>query len=96
MAGGRNPEVEHVADVDAWNRTQCEACRDKPWQELWAELHAARVAMVDALEAIGVSDLNKPYPFPWGKQGTAYRWVGVYVDHDWEHARDLLNARRVV
>jgi predicted RNase H-like HicB family nuclease/uncharacterized damage-inducible protein DinB len=93
MASGRNPDVEHVVDIDAWNRTQCEACRDKPWKELWAEFHATRVATVDALEAISVSDLNKTYPFPWGERGTAYQWVGVYVDHDWEHARELLNAR---
>ena len=93
MGGGRTPQVEHVTDIDAWNAAQCEACRDQSWDHVWSELHATRMETVDALEAITLADLHKIYPFPWGEEGTAYDWVGVYVDHDWEHARELMNAR---
>lgn len=93
MGGGRTPHVEHVADIDAWNQAQCEACRDRSWEHVWSEFHATRMETVDALDAISLADLHKTYPFPWGEEGTAYQWVGIYVDHDWEHARDLMHAR---
>lgn len=93
MGAGRTPQIEHVTDIDAWNAAQCEACHDQSWAHVWSELHATRTETVDALEAITLADLHKTYPFPWGGEGTAYDWVGVYVDHDWEHARELMNAR---
>jgi hypothetical protein len=35
------------------------------------------------------ADLERPYPFPWGPEGTPYQWVAIYVEHDRSHARGL-------
>lgn len=89
MAAGQSPGVEYVEDLDAWNRVHCAARRDQPWQDVWADLHAAREAMVEVLEEMSQADLARSFTFPWSPQGTAYQWVGVCVAHDLEHARGL-------
>jgi uncharacterized damage-inducible protein DinB/predicted RNase H-like HicB family nuclease len=89
MAAGRPPQVEHIESIDAWNQAHYEARRDQPWEGVWADLHAAREAMVDVLRDMRQDDLARSFAFPWGPDGTPYQWVGVYVNHDREHTRGL-------
>ena len=89
MAAGRLPQVEHIADIDAWNQAHYEVRRDQPWDDVWQDLHAARQALVDVLSGMSQASLAQSYPFPWGPEGTAYDWICVYVAHDRGHARDL-------
>ncbi len=89
VAAGRPPGVEHIEDIDAWNQAHAEARRDQPWEEVWADLHAAREALLEALEGMSQADLARSFPFPWGQEGTAYQWAVVYLAHDREHAGGL-------
>lgn len=90
MAAGRSPRVEHIESLNAWNQAHCEARRDQPWAEVWADLCAAREAMLKTLEGMGRDDLAQHFPFPWGSEGTAYKWAAIYLGHDVEHARDII------
>jgi hypothetical protein len=94
MAAGRPPQVEHIADIEAWNQAHYQTRRGQPWDDVWADLHAAREALVEVLEGDGMAqaDLARSFRFPWGTEGTAYQWVSVYLTHDREHARDLVDA----
>ncbi len=93
MAAGRSPRVEYVADIDAWNQVHADARRDQPWKEVWADLHAAREAFLEVLDGMSEADLERRvFPFPWGAEGTPRDWVRVYVDHDREHARGVLEV----
>lgn len=89
MAAGQLPQVEHIESIDAWNQAHCEARRGQPWEQVWDDFHAAREVMVAVLSDMPQDDLDRSFAFPWGQRGTAYQWVGVYVTHDWEHARGL-------
>jgi hypothetical protein len=89
MADGRPPTVEHVKDLNAWNQAHVEARRDQSWKVVWSDLHAARQALLETLGGMNGSELAQVYPFPWGGEGSAYRWLCVYVAHDREHAGDL-------
>lgn len=95
MAIGQPPQVEHVQDIDAWNRAHAEARRDQPWEDVWADLHAARQALLEILEGMSQADLAQSFPFPWGPEGTAYQWVSVYLAHDREHAKGLREEKDV-
>jgi len=94
MAAGQSPQVEYIESIDAWNQAHREARRDQPWEQVWDDFHAAREALVAVLRDMARDDLARSFAFPWGPQGTAYQWVGVYVSHDREHARDLEQAAR--
>ena len=89
MAAGQAPLVEHIADIEAWNQAHYEVRRDQPWEEVWADLHAAREALLEVLNGMGQDALSQSHLFPWGQQGTAHRWASVFVEHDRSHARDL-------
>ncbi len=92
MSAGQPPQVEHVQDIDAWNQAHAEARRDQPWEAVWADLHAARRALLDVLEEMSQAELGPSFPFPWGTEGTAYQWIWVYFRHDREHAHGLRQA----
>ena len=92
MAAGHAPQVERVEDLDAWNHAHAEARRDQPWEAIWANLHAARRALLEALEGMSQAGLTRSFPFPWGPEGKAYQWVWVYLTHDREHAQGLRSS----
>jgi predicted RNase H-like HicB family nuclease/uncharacterized damage-inducible protein DinB len=92
MADGQAPDVEPIGDLDAWNAAHVEARGGQAWDAVCEDLHAARRALREALEATGEAMLAHVFPFPWGPQGTPYQWVMVYIGHDREHARDVRAA----
>jgi uncharacterized damage-inducible protein DinB len=94
MAAGNVPQVEHVQDIDAWNQTHAEARRDQPWEDVWADFHAARRALLEVLKGMEQAGLAQSFPFPWGPEGTAYQWVRVYLAHDREHAQGLREVQQ--
>ena len=89
MSAGQPPQVENVEDIDAWNRAHVEARRSQAWKVVWADFHAARQALLEVLEGMSQAGLAWSFPFPWGPEGTAYRWVYVYLAHDREHAHGI-------
>ena len=92
MAAGEAPGVEPIGDLDTWNAAHVEARRGQTWDAVCEDLHAARRALLEALEATGEAELAHFFPFPWGPEGTPYQWVMVYFGHDREHARDVRAA----
>jgi hypothetical protein len=92
MAAGQSPQVEHIADIEAWNQVHYEARRDQPWDGVWADLHAAREALLEVLEGMGQADPTRSFRFPWGPQGTVCESVYVYPVHGRGHARDLMGV----
>lgn len=91
-AAGRPPQVEHVQDIDAWNQAHVKARRDQPWEEVWADFHAAREALIGVWDGMSQADLTRLFRFPWGQEGTPYQWLCIYVDHDREHSEGLRSA----
>ena len=92
MSAGQPPQVEHVQDIDAWNQAHAEVRREQPWEAVWADLHAARQALLEVFEEMSQAQLGQSFPVPWGPQGTPYQWIWVYFRHDREHARGLRQA----
>jgi uncharacterized damage-inducible protein DinB/predicted RNase H-like HicB family nuclease len=89
MAAGREPMVEHVTELDAWNQAHVEARRGQSWETIWDDVHAARRAFRSALERIDQVTLSRKFSTPWGARATPHDWACVYVEHDREHARNL-------
>ena len=90
MAGGQAPSVEHVTDIDAWNAAHAEARRDQPWEVVWEDVHAARVALLEVLKGMSQAAMAQSFSFPWRQEGTPHQWTGIFAAHDRDHASDLL------
>jgi uncharacterized damage-inducible protein DinB/predicted RNase H-like HicB family nuclease len=93
MAAGKLPATDYPADVDAWNQAHVTARREQSWDTIWADLEAARHALMAFLAETDPSDLNRLAPARWGPVDTAYNWVYACLDHDLEHVADLRKAR---
>jgi hypothetical protein len=91
MAAGQPPDPEPIDGIESWNRSHAEARREQPWEVVWEDLHAARQAFLAVLEGMSQAAMTRSFPFAWGPKGTPYQWMGIFVGHDREHARDLRN-----
>ncbi|MBN1485048.1 MAG: DinB family protein [Chloroflexia bacterium] len=89
MAAGQHPDVEEVADLDAWNQAHVKARGEQSWERVFSDLRSARQAFLAALEALEPSQFDKRYTAPWGGPITPYDWVCVYVEHERGHAYDV-------
>jgi uncharacterized damage-inducible protein DinB/predicted RNase H-like HicB family nuclease len=89
MAAGRQPDVEHVSDIEAWNRQHVDARRGQPWEQIHADLDASRQALEDALADVPQEDLGRSFTAPWGERCNPYSWVCVFLSHEREHARGI-------
>ncbi len=92
MAAGRPPDMASIPDIDAWNAERAAARSDQSWQACWSDLHETREELLAVLERTPQETLDRAYPFPWGPESTAYRWVRVFAKHDREYALDLRKA----
>jgi hypothetical protein len=92
MANGIPPNPEPIGDFDSWNLTHAQARRDQHWDVIWDDLFASRRTLLAALEGTSEALTQRRFPFPWGEEGTAFQWLGVFVGHDREHARGLREA----
>jgi len=93
MAAGQAPQVEHIQDIDSWNRAHAEARHNQPWEVVWSDFQETRQGLLEVLEGMSQAGLSRFYPFPWGPDGTPYQWVHVYFDHDRTHARGLRDKK---
>lgn len=92
MAAGRDPDVDVVVDLDAWNQAHVEARRGQSWERLGAELRSTREALMEVLESVDEKMLSRSSEAPWGGPITPYDLVCIYIEHDREHARDIRQA----
>jgi uncharacterized damage-inducible protein DinB len=92
MARGKSPLVEVVRDLEGWNREHVAARRGQPWEAVLRDLHDARQALLDALQATAPHLLGQQFSLPWGGEGTPADWLAVYPGHDREHAAELARA----
>jgi predicted RNase H-like HicB family nuclease/uncharacterized damage-inducible protein DinB len=81
--------MDHVDDIDAWNRVHVEAGRQKSWQANWDALIAARQALLQAIAELGPARWQQSLPFPWGGEGTVYQYLRAFQDHGREHAGQI-------
>ena len=92
---GKAAQVDHDGGVQAWNERKAAARRDQPWEQVEGDLRATRDGLLEVLDGLSQADLDRPFPTPWDRNGTPYRWVCVFFGHDREHAHGLWRARAV-
>jgi hypothetical protein len=92
MADGCPPDPEPIGSIESWNRAHALARRDQSWDVIWDDLFAARRTLSTALEGMNEDSAQLRYGFPWGGEGTPFQWLGIFVEHDREHAHGLREA----
>jgi hypothetical protein len=92
MAAGQAPAVGRIEDIEAWNQAHARARQEQPWDVVSEDLDRIRHDLLEILERMSSSELERVFPFPWDEEGRVHDWISVFVHHDQEHAADLRAA----
>jgi uncharacterized damage-inducible protein DinB len=85
----RSLDIDYPGSIQAWNEAHAAARRDQPWNEIWSDFQAARLALGQLLEKVDQEDLARRIDVPWGRDRTVYGWICIWLHHEREHAADL-------
>ena len=77
--------------IQDWNEAHAAARKDQPWDVVWSDFQAARLALGQLLEKMSQEDLAQPFAVPWSRKWTVYRWIHLWLYHEREHAADMRN-----
>jgi len=93
MARGEEPDLSAAGDVDAFNALAVAAWRNRPLEEVLAELREARAAWVEQMKGWPEEEFFRRRPLGGGEWDFP-GWLEVYRRHEEEHAAALAEWRK--
>ena len=84
---GQRPDLLDIEDVDAWNAAQVAAWRTRPLEDVLAELHRSRQALVAAIGRLDEAQFEAADAFPQLEGRSLHQLLDW--KHDRHHAVDL-------
>lgn len=88
-AAGELPELEPIADFEAWNLEQAAKRADLPWETIWQAYDASYQALLSGLDNLSENQLAVEFAAPWGGHLSLFRWFTIWPLHEREHAIDV-------
>lgn len=95
MAGEQPPLLE-ARGIDAYNAYVVAGCETLSYEEVVQDWKQARRQFVDALDEAPLEKLRDRVQFPWGETGNISRLVSILVEHEREHATEILELLSTV
>jgi len=90
VAAGREPAYERTIEAfERFNEERGAAWRQTPWAEVWAQVVAARRALLDVAATLDDDALVRPFTSPWLTTTTACGYLLDMAGHEQEHADAL-------
>lgn len=89
---GETPNLNPIADFEAWNMEQAAKRADLPWETIWQAYEASYQTLLSGLDELSEVQLAEEFATPWGSQISLYRWLTIWPLHEREHAIDVRHA----
>lgn len=89
LAGEQPPPLE-VRGIDTYNAYVVAGSETLTYEEVVEDWRRARRQLVKALEDAPLEKLRDRIEFPWGERGNISRLVSILVEHEREHALEIL------
>lgn len=89
MAGEKPPLLE-ARGIDAYNAYVVAGSETLTYEEVVQQWKLARRQFVNALAETPPEQLRDRVQFPWGETGNIARLVSILVEHEREHATEIL------
>ena len=87
---GETPQPLEVQGIDAYNAYLVAQSETITYEEMVQGWKLARRQFTDALAETPPEKLKDQARFPWGETGTIARLVSILVEHEREHATEIL------
>ncbi|MBN1200933.1 MAG: DinB family protein [Anaerolineae bacterium] len=81
--------IAGYTNEDAFNQAVYEQYRDQPFENIKAELDAARERFKAAIRALPADRLDGDMVYPWRGVGTARELPGLMATHEKQHADEI-------
>ena len=89
MAGEQPPPLQ-ARGIDAYNAYLVAGCETLTYEEVVEDWERARRQFEQALREASPEMLTDQVQFPWGDTGTIAWYVGILVEHEQEHANEIM------
>jgi hypothetical protein len=90
-AGGQEPAVPVVHGINFYNAQSVETREALSYEQTIKEWELARERLKAAVKELPLEKFDEPLLFPWGPTGTVAELVGIFVEHEEEHAEEIHN-----
>jgi len=87
---GKTPPPLEVRGIDAYNAYVVAGSETLTYEEVVQQWKLARRQFVNALDEAPQEKLRDRIPFPWGEMGNIARLVSILVEHEREHASEIM------
>ena len=87
---GETPPPLDVQGIDAYNAHVVAGCETLTYEEVVQRWRMARRQFVHAIDEAPREKLRDRAQFPWGETGNIARLVSILVEHEREHAIEIL------
>jgi hypothetical protein len=86
---GDDPVMKVSDGIDHFNAESVSARKDISLEQSRQDYDSARRNVIQILRQLPAEMLTKRYPAPWGGTCTVAGIVGIFVEHEQEHARQI-------
>ncbi|WP_083776121.1 DinB family protein [Sphaerobacter thermophilus] len=89
ILGGPKPRHHPIKHTQSFNTMSAAVRGTEPWEQVAADLEAARDRALAFLDRLTPEQLGAIGPFPWGEVGRLHRLIEEMVEHVDEHAAQV-------
>ena len=89
LAGEQPPPLE-ARGIDAYNAYLVAGCETLTLEEVVEDWKRSRLQLERALREAAPETLTDQVRFPWGETGTITWYLSILVEHEQEHAREIM------
>ena len=94
LAGKQPPPLE-ARGIDAYNAYVVAGCETLTHEQVIEDWRGARRQLTDALTEAPSEKLRDRVRFPWGETGTIAWYMSILVEHEREHATEIMEMDRL-
>jgi DinB family protein len=92
----REPETPAARGIDFYNAETVSTREALPYELSLREFEASRLELKRIISAMPDARFAQPLTFPWGGRGTVTRIVEIFIEHEEEHAKEILSILQTV
>ena len=79
-----------ITSIDQFNAESVATRLPLSYEHSWREWETTRQRLHQILQALPTELFTTEFQYPWGAAGTVTAFVQIFIEHEFEHAHDIL------
>lgn len=86
---GSEPPLSAARGVDVYNAETVHTREGLDYDHIYREFIATRQQALETIRQMPAEKVEQPFVFAWGVTGTLEELLTTFIDHEFEHAKDI-------